>query len=264
MKPDAILATNTSSIALDKLRSGLADAGRLVGIHFFNPVAQMQLVEVVAHSTARSSALERASTFVGQINRLPAPVSSDPGFLVNRALTPYLVEAIGLLDEGLSAEAIDQVAIDFGMPMGPLELADQVGLDICLGVADMLREQLDSKLPEAPEWLRNKVSKGELGRKKYRRKQAPRGTQERLLLPMLNACMACLREKVIDDADQLDGAMIFATGFPPFRGGPMQYAEQLGFDTIEQQLQQLSEKHGPRFTPDAGWTAPGWTAAPDE
>ena len=279
MKPDAILATNTSSIALDKLRSGLADAGRLVGIHFFNPVAQMQLVEVVAHSTARSSALERASTFVGQINRLPAPVSSDPGFLVNRALTPYLVEAIGLLDEGLSAEAIDQVAIDFGMPMGPLELADQVGLDICLGVADMLREQLDSNLPEAPEWLRSKVSKGELGRKtgkgiyrwkhgkvqkKYRRKQAPRGTQERLLLPMLNACMACLREKVIDDADQLDGAMIFATGFPPFRGGPMQYAEQLGFDTIEQQLQQLSEKHGPRFTPDAGWTAPGWTAAPDE
>ena len=138
----------------------------------------------------------------------------------------------------------------------------------------MLREQLDSNLPEAPEWLRKKVEHGDLGRKtgkgiyrwkdgkvqkKYRRKQAPRGTQERLLLPMLNACMACLREQVIDDADQLDGAMIFATGFPPFRGGPMHYAEQLGFDTIEQQLQHLSEKHGPRFTPD-----PGWTAVPDE
>ncbi len=270
MKRDAILATNTSSIALEKLREGLADAGRLVGIHFFNPVAQMQLVEVVAHSTARSSALERATTFVGQINRLPAPVASAPGFLVNRALTPYLVEAICLLDEGLSAEAIDQVAIDFGMPMGPLELADQVGLDICLGVADMLREQLDSHLPDTPDWLRRKVEKGELGRKsgkgiyrwkhgkvhkRYHRKQAPRGTQERLLLPMLNACMACLREQVIDDADQLDGAMIFATGFAPFRGGPMHYAEQLGFDNVAAQLQELSEKHGPRFTPDPGWTA---------
>ncbi|MEH6566785.1 MAG: 3-hydroxyacyl-CoA dehydrogenase NAD-binding domain-containing protein [Halopseudomonas sp.] len=269
MKRDAILATNTSSIALEKLREGLADAGRLVGIHFFNPVAQMQLVEVVAHSTARSSAVERATTFVGQINRLPAPVASAPGFLVNRALTPYLVEAICLLDEGLSAEAIDQVAIDFGMPMGPLELADQVGLDICVGVADMLREQLDNKLPETPDWLRKKVEKDELGRKsgkgiyrwkhgevqkKHRRKQAPRGTQERLLLPMLNACMACLREQVIDDADQLDGAMIFATGFPPFRGGPMHYAGQLGFDTVAAQLQELSDKHGPRFAPDPGWT----------
>ncbi len=270
MKRDAILATNTSSIALEKLREGLADAGRLVGIHFFNPVAQMQLVEVVAHSTARSSAVERATTFVGQISRLPAPVASAPGFLVNRALTPYLVEAICLLDEGLSAEAIDRVAIDFGMPMGPLELADQVGLDICVGVADMLREQLDSNLPETPDWLRKKVEKGELGRKsgkgiyrwkdgkvqkKHRRKPAPRGTQERLLLPMLNACMACLREQVIDDADQLDGAMIFATGFPPFRGGPMHYAEHLGFDNVAAQLQELSEKHGPRFTPDPGWTA---------
>ncbi|MEH6493327.1 3-hydroxyacyl-CoA dehydrogenase NAD-binding domain-containing protein [Halopseudomonas sp.] len=271
MKRDAILASNTSSIALEKLREGLTDAGRLVGIHFFNPVAQMQLVEVVAHSTARSSALERATTFVGQISRLPAPVASAPGFLVNRALTPYLVEAICLLDEGLSAEAIDQVAIDFGMPMGPLELADQVGLDICVGVADMLREQLDSYLPETPDWLRKKVEKGELGRKsgkgiyrwkhgavqkKYRRKQAPRGTQQRLLLPMLNACMACLREQVIDDADQLDGAMIFATGFPPFRGGPMHYAAQLGFDTVAAQLQELSEKHGPRFAPDPGWITP--------
>jgi len=135
MKPGAILATNTSSIPLEQLREGLDSPERLVGIHFFNPVASMQLVEVVAHDQSSTRALAQARRFVGRINRLPAPVSSAPGFLVNRALTPYLVETICLLDEGVDAEAIDQVALDFGMPMGPVELADQVGLDICMDVA---------------------------------------------------------------------------------------------------------------------------------
>lgn len=268
MKAGALLATNTSSIPLEKLQEGLKEPSRLVGIHFFNPVASMQLVEVVAHPNASAQSLARARHFVGQLSRLPAPVSSAPGFLVNRALTPYIAEALLMLDEGLAAESIDQVALDFGMPMGPIELADQVGLDVCLGVADMLRERLDENLPEPPAWLRKKVSDGHLGRKTgeglYRWKNdkpdkgkdivtAPEDSLDRLILPMLNACMACLREGVVADAELLDGAMIFGTGFAPFRGGPMNYARSRGYMDIKASLQSLTQLHGDRFAPDPGW-----------
>ncbi len=269
LKEGAILASNTSSIPLEQLKEGLKQPERLVGVHFFNPVAQMQLVEVVKHSALNDDTYDRARQFVGQISRLPCPVSSAPGFLVNRALTPYLIEAIMMLDEGVKAESIDRVALDFGMPMGPIELADQVGLDICLGVADMLRERLDNNLPEAPQWFRDKVEQGKLGKKTgeglypwekgkpKKQNQAPRApedTLDRLILPMLNACMACLSEKVVEDEELLDGAMIFGTGFAPFRGGPMKYAHERGFGDIHQRLQQLAQLHGERFNPDAGWS----------
>lgn len=268
LKEGAILATNTSSIPLEQLQEELKQPERLVGVHFFNPVALMQLVEVVQHSRLGTQALNRAKVFVGQISRLPAPVSSAPGFLVNRALTPYLIEAIMMLDEGHKAESIDQVALDFGMPMGPIELADQVGLDICLGVAEMLRDRLDGNLPETPDWFRKKVDDGKLGKKtgeglyqwekgkpkkQSNTAKAPEETLDRLILPMLNACMACLRENVIDDRDLLDGAMIFGTGFAPFRGGPMHYAGERGYQDIHNRLQQLAELHGDRFAPDPGW-----------
>ncbi|MFN3580690.1 MAG: 3-hydroxyacyl-CoA dehydrogenase NAD-binding domain-containing protein [Pseudomonas sp.] len=279
MKPDALLASNTSSIKLESLSEGLQRPERFVGIHFFNPVAQMQLVEVVAHGKARKAHLDRARAFVGAINRLVAPVSSTPGFLVNRVLTPYLVEAICLLDEGVAAEAIDQKAIDFGMPMGPIELADQVGLDICLNVAEMLRETLDNHQPETPEWLRKKVEQGHLGKKsgrglyrwkngkpvkKSRYKQPPKDTLDRLLLPMLNACAACLREEVVADSEVLDGALVFATGFAPFRGGPVHYAQERGIDEVVTRLRDLEEEHGPRFAPDSGWQALAQSPAPEE
>ena len=269
MKPDALLATNTSSIPLEQLQEGLKHPERLVGVHFFNPVAQMLLVEVVSHSAVADATLERANRFVGQIDRLPTPVSSAPGFLVNRALTPYLIEAITLLDEGHPAETIDRLALDFGMPMGPIELADQVGLDICLGVAEMLRERLDSNLPKTPDWFQEKVDQGHLGKKtgrglyrwekgkpKKQKVESERPDEElldRLILPMLNACVACLREKVIDNPELLDGAMIFGTGFAPFRGGPMHYARQRGFKAIHERLEHLARLHGERFEPDAGW-----------
>jgi 3-hydroxyacyl-CoA dehydrogenase/enoyl-CoA hydratase/3-hydroxybutyryl-CoA epimerase len=269
LKPGAILATNTSSILLEDLRGELSDPTRLVGIHFFNPVAKMQLVEVVNHSVINATIFRRARQFVDQIGKLPVPVASAPGFLVNRALTPYLVEAICLLDEGVPAEAIDKVAIDFGMPMGPIELADQVGLDVCIDVADMLRERVNAHQPETPEWLRSKVEKGHLGRKTGKglyiwsegkpkkrspRKPAPKDTLDRLILPMLNACMACLREEVVADAELLDGAMIFATGFAPFTGGPLHYAQQRGVDEVIKRLHDLQEDHGERFAPDPGWS----------
>jgi 3-hydroxyacyl-CoA dehydrogenase / enoyl-CoA hydratase / 3-hydroxybutyryl-CoA epimerase len=268
MKPSAILATNTSSIPLEQLREGSPRPERLVGIHFFNPVSRMQLVEVVSHDQVAADVLADARAFLGRIDRLPAPVKSAPGFLVNRALTPYLLEALVLLDGGMKKETIDKAAVDFGMPMGPIELADEVGLDICLHVAEMLRSSLHRDMPDAPQWLKDKVAKGELGKKTgkglydwkdghavkaHEEAEPPPDTIDRLVLPMLDACVTCLREGVVADEEIVDGAMIFATGFAPFRGGPMHYARTRGIADVRDTLKRLAEQYGPRFQPDPGW-----------
>jgi 3-hydroxyacyl-CoA dehydrogenase/enoyl-CoA hydratase/3-hydroxybutyryl-CoA epimerase len=268
MKPDAILATNTSSIPLEQLREGLRRPERLVGIHFFNPVSRMQLVEVVSHDTVSEGVLSNARAFLGRIDRLPAPVKSAPGFLVNRALTPYLLEAMLMLDEGMKKETIDVAAEQFGMPIGPIELADEVGLDICLHVAEMLKTGLDREMPDPPQWLKDKVEKGELGKKtgkglydwkdghavkQHNTAAPPSDTVDRLILPMLDVCVTCLRERVVSDEETLDGAMIFATGFAPFRGGPMHYARARGIANVREELKRLAEKYGNRFQPDPGW-----------
>jgi 3-hydroxyacyl-CoA dehydrogenase/enoyl-CoA hydratase/3-hydroxybutyryl-CoA epimerase len=271
MKPDAILASNTSSIPLEQLREGLPRPERLVGIHFFNPVSRMQLVEVVSHDQVAAEVLADARAFLGRIDRLPAPVKSAPGFLVNRALTPYLLEALVMLDAGAKKETIDKAAVNFGMPMGPIELADEVGLDICLHVAEMLRGSLHRDMPDAPQWLKDKVAKGELGKKtgkglydwkdghavkSHEAAAPPPDTIDRLILPMLDACMTCLREGIVADEQVLDGAMIFATGFAPFRGGPMHYAHTRGYADIRDTLKRLAGQYGPRFQPDPGWDTP--------
>ncbi|MGA6969637.1 MAG: 3-hydroxyacyl-CoA dehydrogenase NAD-binding domain-containing protein, partial [Xanthobacteraceae bacterium] len=269
MKPGAILATNTSSIPLEELRAQLQRPDHLVGLHFFNPVSRMQLVEVVSHDQAAPDVLARARAFLGRIDRLPAPVKSAPGFLVNRALTPYMLEAMVMLAEGTRRETIDAAALSFGMPMGPIELADQVGLDICLHVGESLKASLDRPMPELSQLLRTKVELGELGRKtgkgfytwkngeavKERNAPPPSdGMIDRLILPMLDACVACLREGVVADEDTVDAAMIFATGFAPFRGGPMHYARARGAETIRQELERLAQRYGERFRPDPGWS----------
>jgi 3-hydroxyacyl-CoA dehydrogenase / enoyl-CoA hydratase / 3-hydroxybutyryl-CoA epimerase len=271
MKPGAILATNTSSIPLQDLRTTLQRPERLLGLHFFNPVSRLQLVEVVGHDGSDAELLKEARAFVGAIDRLPLAVKSSPGFLVNRALTPYMLEAMVMLDERIDQRLIDAAAEKFGMPMGPIELADQVGLDICLDVGDMLRSKFGDRLPPTPAWLRDKVAKGELGRKTgkgfYSWKDGkadkpplpetgPRVTDEmidRLVLPMSNVCVACLREGIVDNADVVDGAMIFGTGYAPFRGGPLNYARTRGGDNVVSALRALAQKFGDRFTPDAGW-----------
>jgi 3-hydroxyacyl-CoA dehydrogenase/enoyl-CoA hydratase/3-hydroxybutyryl-CoA epimerase len=268
MRPDAILATNTSSIPLEDLRKGLKRPDRFLGLHFFNPVSRMQLVEVVSHDGVATDVLAAGQAFLGRIDRLPAPVKSAPGFLVNRALTPYLMEAFVMLDEGVKRETIDRAAEDFGMPMGPIELADQVGLDICLHVAEVLRSSLKRPMPPTPQWMTDKVKNGELGRKtgkgmyvwkdgnavKDHGTPAPSpGMADRLILQMLDVCVTCQREEVVADADTIDGAMIFATGFAPFRGGPMHYARSRGVADVVLALTQLAAKHGERFQPDAGW-----------
>jgi 3-hydroxyacyl-CoA dehydrogenase/enoyl-CoA hydratase/3-hydroxybutyryl-CoA epimerase len=269
MKADAILATNTSSIPLEQLREGLPRPERLVGIHFFNPVSRMQLVEVVSHDQIAADVLADARAFLGRIDRLPAPVKSAPGFLVNRALTPYLLEALLMLDAGTPKETIDKAAEDFGMPMGPIELADEVGLDICLHVAEMLRSSINRDMPEPPQWLKDKVAKGELGKKtgkglytwqnghavkaKDDAVAPPADMIDRLILPMLDVCVTCLREGIVEGEDIVDGAMIFATGFAPFRGGPMHYARARGIANVRDALKNLAQKYGPRFQPDPGW-----------
>ena len=277
MKPGAILATNTSSIPLQDLRTTLQKPERLLGLHFFNPVSRLQLVEVVSHDGTDARLLEEALAFVGAIDRLPLPVKSSPGFLVNRALTPYMLEAMVMLDEGIGQTVIDAAARKFGMPMGPIELADQVGLDICLDVGDMLRSKFGDALPPTPAWLREKVARGELGRKtgkgfyvwrdgkrerlagpepKAAARQPAEPTPEmidRMVLPMSNVCVACLREGIVDNADVVDGAMIFGTGYAPFRGGPLNYARTRGPENVASALRALAQKFGDRFVPDPGW-----------
>src|SRR5437870_240164 len=268
MKPDALLATNTSSIPLQELRFGLRRPDHFVGLHFFNPVSRMQLVEVVSHDEVAPDALTKARAFVGRIDRLPAPVKSAPGFLVNRALTPYMLEALLMLNEGYKRETIDAAAESFGMPMGPIELADTVGLDICLDVAETLKGALERPMPDVSQALRGKVELGHLGRKSGRGfyewrygkavkdRDAPKPTEEmtdRLILPMLDVTVACLREGVVADEDTVDAAMIFATGFAPFRGGPMHYARTRRAGNIRAELERLAQRYGERFRPDTGW-----------
>jgi 3-hydroxyacyl-CoA dehydrogenase/enoyl-CoA hydratase/3-hydroxybutyryl-CoA epimerase len=241
-KPDALLATNTSSLVLESIQQGLKHPERLVGLHFFNPVAKMPLLEVVQSSMSKPELIEKAFAFVHQINRLPLPVKSAPGFLVNRLLMPYLMQAVLLLQTGIPAPIIDKAAVDFGMPIGPLELADTVGLDICLAVAKILSQSLGGVVPEGLEkMIANKDLGRKTGRGFYRYKKgkpikemipddykAPANLVDRLIQPMLDEAKRCLEEKVVADSDLIDAGIIFGAGFAPFRGGLMEYAKEQG------------------------------------
>lgn len=266
MRDDALLATNTSSIRLETLEQALRDTQRFAGLHFFNPVAKMPLVEVIRTDTTAQAATDKALAFARRIGKLPVPVKSSPGFLVNRILMPYLMEAMEAAGEGVAPEAIDKAAVDFGMPMGPIELADTVGLDICLSVGKILAQAFGKPVPAL---LEDRVKTGQLGRKSgqgfYRYADgkpvkdngkagaAPAELSDRLIMPMLNEAVACLREGIVADADLLDAGVIFGTGFAPFRGGPIQYIRSAGPSQLRDRLQALRESHGDRFAPDAGW-----------
>jgi 3-hydroxyacyl-CoA dehydrogenase/enoyl-CoA hydratase/3-hydroxybutyryl-CoA epimerase len=267
-RPDALLATNTSSIPLEVIGEALARPERLVGLHFFNPVARMQLVEVVRGPGTSADAVARAQAFARQIDRLPLPVASSPGFLVNRVLMPYLMEAVIAVSEGVRPELVDSAAVEFGMPMGPIELADTVGLDICLSVADILAERLGATVPQR---LRRMVEAGQLGAKSGRgfyaysggkpaksRPQTgdvlPDDLTDRLILSMLNEAVACLDEGVVGDEDALDAGIVFGTGFAPFRGGPMRYLRSSEPARLKERLEALRRRHGERFTPHEGWS----------
>jgi 3-hydroxyacyl-CoA dehydrogenase/enoyl-CoA hydratase/3-hydroxybutyryl-CoA epimerase len=267
MKPGALLATNTSSIMLEPLADRLARPERLVGLHFFNPVAQMPLIEIVHAADTEAAAVQAATAFARRLDKLPVPCRSAPGFMVNRVLTPYLNEAMYAADEGVALAAIDRTAVRFGMPMGPIELADVVGLDVAAHVGEIIARELGRPAPQLPRlaallaakklgkksgagfylWQDGKAVKSGAGG------PAPEDLADRLVLMLVNECVACLRERVVEDADLADAAVIFGTGFAPFRGGPLAYARARGPGAIVARLGELAARHGPRFTPDAGW-----------
>lgn len=267
IKPDALLATNTSSIPLEEISQALSKPERLVGLHFFNPVAKMPLVEIVAGKMTSANEINRAATFATQIDRLPLPVKSTPGFLVNRILMPYLMEAVTMEGEGINPLTIDQAALEFGMPMGPILLADTVGLDICLHVAEIMSKRIGGNVPNR---LRELVKAGHLGKKSNRgfysykkgkpaklkipfSKAPSKDITDRLMLRMVNEAVACLREGVVENQEFLDAGIVFGTGFAPFRGGPAHYFNSEGIDNIINRLNELEKSFGERFHPDKGW-----------
>jgi len=243
LKAGAILATNTSAIPLAEISSVLKNPERLIGIHFFNPVAKMPLVEIVYDQNTDEAEVAKGAAFCSAINRFPLPVKSAPGFLVNRVLSGYMARAMSMhLEQNIPMEILDEAATSFGMPMGPVELADTVGLDVCMKVVSLLGGESTEK--EAA-LLQKKVEAGELGRKsgkgfyvwhKGKPKRADTDTSsypmdeitETLMLPYFQACESALADGIVEDADVLDAGMIFGTGFAPFRGGPMHYLKQTG------------------------------------
>ncbi|GLQ97570.1 3-hydroxyacyl-CoA dehydrogenase NAD-binding domain-containing protein [Dyella mobilis] len=269
-RKDEILASNTSSIPLDELRKGLQAPQRFLGLHFFNPVAQMLLVEVVRHDQLDPAIEKRALAFCKAIGKLPVAVKGTPGFLVNRILMPYLLEALRLYSEGVPGPVLDKQAKNFGMLMGPIELADTVGLDVCAAVGKELAPFLGLELPPG---LEDKLQAGKRGKKdgqglytwqdgKPQKPEVdpdytpPPDLQDRMILSLINEAVACLGDEVVDDADLLDAGVIFGTGFAFFRGGPIQYVRAEGAENVRQKLDVLAKRYGERFTPKNGWDHP--------
>jgi 3-hydroxyacyl-CoA dehydrogenase/enoyl-CoA hydratase/3-hydroxybutyryl-CoA epimerase len=238
IKPDAILATNTSAIPLEDIAAALQDPSRLIGLHFFNPVPVLPLVEVIWSQYSNQDFVTRGMQFAGQIGKMPIRCQSAPGFLVNRALLPYMFKAVEAVAAGEDADQIDESLVDFGMPMGPIELCDQVGLDVCLDVGMVL-----GIAPATEAVLREKCEAQNLGRKTgtgfYQwdgnRPIRPRAAVDvarmadiaaAMLAPMIEQCQQAVDEGVVDSADSADAGMIFGTGFPGFRGGPLHWSQQ--------------------------------------
>jgi len=267
LKPDALLTTNTSSIPLVELRTDLARPAQFAGLHYFNPVAQMPLVEIIRHDAIAEETERRLAAFCRAIDKLPVPVAGTPGFLVNRVLFPYMLEAMRAYADGIPGPVIDKAAVKFGMPMGPIELIDTVGLDVAASVGAELAPFLGLPIPEG---LANKLDSGKRGKKdgqgfytweegKPRKPEvpqdykAPDDLEDRLILPLLNESVAALHDGVVADGDLLDAGVIFGTGFAPFRGGPIQYIRTVGADALLARLQALQATHGDRFAPRPGW-----------
>ncbi|MBB1089027.1 enoyl-CoA hydratase/isomerase family protein [Lysobacter sp. SG-8] len=273
LKPDALLTTNTSSIPLSELCEQLQHPARFGGLHYFNPVALMPLVEIIHHDRLADETQQRLAAFCKAIGKLPVPVAGTPGFLVNRVLFPYMLEAATAYAEGIPGPAIDKAAVKFGMPMGPIELIDTVGLDVAAGVGAELAPFLGLEVPASLgsvepgkrgkkdgqglyRWSEGKPVKPELP-KDYK---APADLEHRLVLPLLNEAVACLHDGVVADADMLDAGVIFGTGFAPFRGGPIQYVRDAGPEALLEKLKALQAAHGARFAPRPGWDNPALRA----
>jgi 3-hydroxyacyl-CoA dehydrogenase / enoyl-CoA hydratase / 3-hydroxybutyryl-CoA epimerase len=273
VSPGTVLASNTSALSIDAIAASLKHPERVVGIHFFNPVHRMQLVELVRGAKTDSATLDIAIRFVRQIGKLPVLVRDSPGFLVNRILLPYMVEAVRLFAEGHRVETIDQVMLDFGMPMGPLRLVDEVGLDVSEHVAMGLQQRIGHLAP-LNDTLARMMQKGWLGRKSgkgfYEYGSVAGGKvnpqisgfqpavpaivnegdlRDRLVLLMVNEAARTLEENVVDAPEDVDFGMIMGTGWAPFRGGPLRFADHLGLQTVLSRLNNLRDRVGAYFEP---------------
>ncbi len=277
MRPGALLATNTSSLSVDELGAGLAHPERFCGFHFFNPVHRMPLVEVVRGARTSDATIVTAVTLARRLGKTPVVVADAPGFVVNRILTPYLREAMHLLEEGYAVADIDASMRRFGMPMGPFEVLDEVGIDVAQKAAGVLGRAFPDRMAPAPV-LDALVAAGRLGKKsgagfyKHRgrkresdpalrpllglaRRRNPQHSDaltERMVLAMINESAYCLDDRVVGDAGMLDLAVVFGTGFPPFRGGPLRHAESLGIAAVVARLNALRAERGDRFRPAQG------------
>ncbi len=274
-RPDTLLATNTSALSVTEISRGLQHPERVAGLHFFNPVHRMKLVEVVRAEETSGGTIDTAVAFVQRIGKLPVVVRDRPGFLVNRILLPYLIEAGRLFEAGAAVSSLDESMLDFGMPMGPLRLLDEVGLDVASDVARSLCAAFPSRM-QVPEIFEKVLARGIQGRKAgtgfydYRNGREPKVNpavlrlverkdraeftreelQDRMVLLMINEAAMCLEEGVVEDPQDIDFAMIMGTGFAPFRGGPLRYADACGIDRIVRDLRSLEERHEePRFAP---------------
>ena len=274
--PNTVLATNTSALSIDAIAAGLARPERVVGLHFFNPVHRMQLVEIVQGPRTSAETLDTAVQFVKSIGKLPVIAKDSPGFLVNRILLPYMVEAVWLFTEGVPADEVDRLMLDFGMPMGPLRLCDEVGLDVAQHVAKDLERRLPHPVP-INDTLEKMVERGWLGKKSGRgfyvhakgsprtplnlearvlqaekaRVSTPDARRDRLVLVMVNEAARVIDEGVAASPEDVDFGMIMGTGWAPFRGGPLRYADSLGAAEIVRRLQSLTRDIAPHFEPCA-------------
>jgi 3-hydroxyacyl-CoA dehydrogenase/enoyl-CoA hydratase/3-hydroxybutyryl-CoA epimerase len=267
------LATNTSALSIDAIAASLQHPERVVGIHFFNPVHRMQLVEIVRGPKTDGATLNTALRFAKQIGKLPVLVKDSPGFLVNRILLPYMVEAVRLFAEGFRIENIDRTMLDFGMPMGPLRLTDEVGLDVAEHVAKELESRVRHLAP-LNDTLAKMMEKGWFGRKSGKGfyeygsgsdekinslfgdlqptepVSANQGdVRDRLVLLMVNEAARTIEEKVVDAPEDVDFGMIMGTGWAPFRGGPLRFADHLGISTVVSRLNNLRDRVAPYFEP---------------
>jgi 3-hydroxyacyl-CoA dehydrogenase/enoyl-CoA hydratase/3-hydroxybutyryl-CoA epimerase len=271
--PHALLATNTSALSITELAAAVKHAGRVAGIHFFNPVHRMPLVEVITGEATSPETAAAAVRFVQKIGKMPVLVRDSPGFLVNRILLPYLVEAGELFAHGAAIDEVDAAMLDFGMPMGPLRLIDEVGLDVAEDVAATLAAAFPGHM-HLPAVIGRMLAAGLLGKKsgrgfylhekgkaepnpdavKYREPGAASGPdrmamQRRMVLLMVNEAARCLEEKVVAEPADVDFGMILGTGFAPFRGGPLRYADALGPAMIANALNEDAARSGAHFTP---------------
>ena len=262
-----VFATNTSSLSVRAMAKGLKNPGRVVGMHFFNPATRMPLVEVIRTDLSDASAVETVIALTRRLGKTPVLVADSPGFLVNRVLMPYLAEAVALVDRGQAVTAIDRALRDFGMPMGPLELLDEIGLDVARKVAHVLHDEYGNRMPPVTQ-IDKLVAAGELGKKtdlgfynyengrrhgvnpaiessSHEATLTPVQIVDRLIDAMVNEAALALEEHVVARPEDVDLAMVLGTGFPPFRGGLLRYADTAGIGVIVERLARRQQEGAP-------------------